>query len=237
MKKGSVFLIPTYLSAQNDASFLAPMVLDVIKNTTHFLVENVRTARRFISSLKLGIDISSLQFEVLDKKSSADELQAKMKLLANGNDIGIISEAGLPGLADPGSLAVAFAHRNGIQVIPLPGATSIQTAVISSGFSGQQFTFHGYLPIQKPERAKALKNLEQLVKQTGFTQVFMETPFRNMSLLSDLTKELHPSTHLCICSDIFGDREYIKTQVVSQWKKAKIDLHKIPSVFCIGQIS
>lgn len=230
-------MIPSYLSSSNDASFLAPMVLDVVKNTNHFLVENVRTTRRFISSLKLGLDISSLQFELLDKKSSPKSLDIKMKPIANGEDIGVISEAGLPGLADPGSIAVAYAHRNGIRVIPLPGATSIQTAVICSGFSGQQFTFHGYLPIQKPERVKAMKQLELTVKQTGFTQTFMETPFRNMSLFNDLLKELDPQTLLCICADIFGSKEHIKTLPVSQWRKSKIDLHKIPTVFCIGQIS
>ncbi|MEQ8554209.1 MAG: SAM-dependent methyltransferase [Cyclobacteriaceae bacterium] len=237
MKKGSMFLIPTYLSDNNDASFLAPMVLDIIKNTTHYLVENVRTSRRFISSLKLGLDISELHFEILDKKTSAEELESKISVINKGMDIGVISEAGLPGLADPGSLAVAYAHRHGIRVIPLPGATSIQTAIIASGFSGQQFTFHGYLPIQKQERIRAIKNVESMVNQSGFTQVFMETPFRNMSLFEDMLRELNPNTNLCVCSDIFGKKEYIKTMAVSQWKKAKIDLHKIPTVFCIGQIS
>ncbi len=237
MQKGSVFLIPTYLSGHHEASFLAPMVLDVIKNTDYFLVENVRTARRFISSLKLGLDISTLEFEVLDKKSTPAEISQYMAPVIAGKDVGVISEAGLPGLADPGQLAVTFAHRNGLRVIPLPGASSIQTAVTSSGFSGQQFTFHGYLPIQKAERLKAIKNLEQQLSSTGYTQVFMETPFRNMSLISDLVDTLSHHVNLNIAADIFGQHEFIKTQTIAAWRKQKKDLHKIPSVFSIGHFS
>ncbi|WP_258102734.1 SAM-dependent methyltransferase [Marinoscillum sp. MHG1-6] len=235
--RGSVFLIPSYLSEQNDASFIAPMVQDVIKNTSLFLVENVRTARRFISSLKLGIDIPSLQFELLDKKTSPQELSRMIKPVLEGKNIGIISEAGLPGLADPGSLAVAYAHRNDIQVIPLPGASAIQTALISSGFNGQQFTFHGYLPIQKNDRAKAIKSLETDLQRTGYTQVFMETPFRNMHLLDDLFQHLGNNTLLHIASDVFGANELVKTKTIGQWKSLKPNLHKIPTVFCIGQMS
>lgn len=236
MKRGSIFLIPTYLSEANDSAFLAPMVLDVIKNTTCYLVENVRTARRFISSLKLGIDISTLQFEIMDKKSSPTEVSRLMEPVRAGKDIGVISEAGLPGLADPGHLIVAYAHSNNIRVVPLPGASSIQTALTSSGFNGQQFTFHGYLPIQKAERIAAIKELEVSMEKSGYTQIFMETPFRNMSLLSDLLQHLKPNSQLHIASDLFGDKELVRTLPVSFWKKQKIDLHKIPTVFCLGKI-
>ena len=213
------------------------MVCDVIVNTKYYLVENVRTARRFISSLKLGIDISTLEFEVLDKKSTSAEITQKMDWLQKGHDVGVISEAGLPGLADPGSLAVSFAHLKGVNVIPLPGATSIQTAVISSGFSGQQYTFHGYLPIQKNDRIKAIKKLEQDLRSTGYTQVFMETPFRNNQLLEDLKKSLGNQTLLSISSDIFGEKQLIKTMSISDWNKSKQDFHKIPTVFSLGQFS
>lgn len=236
MNKGSVFLVPTYLSESNDSTFLAPMVLDVLKNTTYFLVENVRTARRFISGLRLGIDISTIQFEILDKKSSAGEVSRLMEPVKKGKDIGVISEAGLPGLADPGHLAIAHAHSNNIRVIPLPGASSIQTAVTASGFNGQQFTFHGYLPIQKPERMKAIKNLEVSMEKTGYTQVFMETPFRNMSLFADLIQNLKQNSQLHISSDLFGEKELVRTLPISFWKNQKIDLHKIPTVFCLGKI-
>ena len=237
MSKGSLFLIPTYLSDSNEADFLAPMVLDVVKNTQHYLVENVRTARRFISSLKLGLDISSLQFEVLDKNSSPAQVSRRMEWISQGHDVGVISEAGLPGLADPGSLAVAHAHQNNMRVIPLPGPSSIQTAVIGSGFSGQQFTFHGYLPIQKNDRIKAIKKLEQDLRSTNYTQVFMETPFRNNQLMDDLQIHLSNNTLLSVSSDIFGQAELIKTLPISQWKKEKVDLHKIPTVYCIGQFT
>ena len=234
MKRGAVFLIPTYLSETNDSKFLAPMVLDVVSHTTYFLVENVRTARRFISSLKLGIDISSLTFETVDKKSSSSQMADLMHGVHEGKDVGILSEAGLPGLADPGHLVVNYAHRHNIRVIPLPGASSIQTAVTTSGFNGQQFTFHGYLPIQKAERAKAIKKLEEAVEKTGYTQVFMETPFRNMSLLGDLLQHLKPHSYLHIAADLFGKKEQVKTMPVATWQKSKIDLHKIPAVYCLG---
>lgn len=237
MKNGLVFLVPTYLSESNDSKFLAPMVLEVVKNTGYFLVENIRTARRFVSSLGLGLDISALKFEVVDKKSSPEAVAALMALVIQGSDVGVISEAGLPGLADPGSMVVAWAHKNNIRVVPLPGATSIQTAVISSGFSGQQFTFHGYLPIPKTERIKAIRNMESTLFSTGYTQLFMETPFRNMSLLDDLLGTLHPDTWLHIASDLFGEGELVKTRKVKNWKTSKPDIHKVPAVFCIGQFS
>lgn len=237
MITGTLFLIPSYLSEGHDASFLAPMILDVVKNTSLFAVENVRTARRFISSLSLGLDISQLQFVVLDKKSSQAEVDRFLEPLKKGQDIGVMSEAGLPGLADPGNLAVAFAHRNGIKVRPLPGASAIQTAVISSGFNGQQFTFHGYLPIQKPERGNAIRQMAQQLKNTGYTQVFMETPFRNMQMLADLLTNLDDLMYLSISADVFGDKEFVKTLTIREWKKRKDDLHKIPAVFCIGHFS
>lgn len=237
MSKGSIFLIPTYLSEANDGNFIAPMVGEVIKKTKHFLVEDIRTARRYISSLKLGIEIPELHFEILDKKTSYQQLSDLCKPLNQGHDIGIISEAGLPGLADPGHVAVAYAHKNGIRVIPLPGASSIQTAVIGSGFNGQQFTFNGYLPIKKQARISAIKDLEALVNKTGFTQVFMETPFRNMSLFEDLLANLSPNALLHVSCDLFGTQEMVKTKTISEWKKTTIELHKIPSVFCLGQMS
>jgi 16S rRNA (cytidine1402-2'-O)-methyltransferase len=234
--KGTLFIIPSYLSEKNDASFIAPMVLDVIKNTSHYLVENVRTSRRFISSLKLGIAISELQFEVLDKDSTYHSVSEILNDWGLNLNIGVISEAGLPGLADPGHLAIGFAHKNDLQVVPLPGASSIQTALVSSGFNGQRFTFNGYLPISKAERIQAIKEMEAILEKTAFTQIFMETPFRNNSLLEDLLETLNPNTFLHISSDLFGDKEMIRSKPISEWKKRKIDLHKIPTVFCIGQM-
>lgn len=234
--KRTVFLIPTYLASTNDASFIAPIVLEVIKNTNTYFVENIRTTRRYISSLKLGIDISELNFEILDKKTNYQTI-SKLFDQYKGMDIGIVSEAGLPGLADPGHVAISFAQKNNINVAPLPGASSIQTALIASGFNGQKFTFHGYLPINKTERIKTIKLLESDLVKTNATQIFMETPFRNMSLFKDLIEQLNPSTYLHLSSDLFGSKELSKTKMVSEWKKLKIDLHKIPTVFCLGQMS
>ncbi|MFT4833285.1 MAG: 16S rRNA (cytidine1402-2'-O)-methyltransferase [Marinoscillum sp.] len=235
--KGSVFLIPTYLSENNDSNFLAPMVLDIVRSIDYFLVENVRTARRFVSSLNLGLDISTLNFEEVNKNSDARAIHELMQQVLQGKDVAVMSEAGLPGLADPGGLIVKFAHQHELKVVPLPGASSIQTALICSGFNGQQFSFHGYLPIQKPERVAYMKKMEQLLKQTNATQIFMETPFRNMSLMNDLLATLDPTTLLSIASDVFGRNEILKTQSVKAWKSSQVDLHKIPTVFSIGFFS
>ena len=147
MKPGKLFLIPTYLSNSNDKSFVSPMIIDVLQNVEHFLVENVRTSRRFIGSLKSGIVIDDLQFEILDKKSSWEHMYERFEPIRQGKDIVVMSEAGLPCLADPGNLAVCCAHQNNIQVVPMPGTSSIQMALIASGFNGQRFTFNGYIPI------------------------------------------------------------------------------------------
>lgn len=235
--KGSVFLIPTYLSESNDSNFLAPMVLDIVRSMDYFLVENVRTARRFVSSLGLGLDISTLHFEEVNKNSDARTIHELMQEVIQGKDVAVMSEAGLPGLADPGGLIVKFAHQHELKVVPLPGASSIQTALICSGFNGQQFSFHGYLPIQKPERVAYMKKMEQLLKQTNATQIFMETPFRNMSLMNDLLATLEPTTLLSIASDVFGSNENLRTQAVKAWKSSQFDLHKIPTVFSIGYFS
>jgi len=231
---GVLYLIPSYLSESNDASFIAPMVKDVLQNTSHFLVENVRTARRFISSLKLGVDISELQFEVMDKSTDAQSVEQLMKPLTNGRDLGVISEAGLPGLADPGNVAVSWAHQNNVRIIPLPGASSIQMALIGSGFNGQQFTFHGYLPIDKKERTQKIKQLEAEVNRTGYTQIFMETPFRNDQIVSAVLSTCNANTRLSIASDISGKNELIQSKTIQEWKKATPQLHKIPTIFSLG---
>lgn len=232
--RGSLFLIPTYLHEDNTSDFIAPAVHDVLKNVNHYLVENVRTARRFISSQNLGIDISTLNFEQLDKRSTPSELSALCQPLLDGIDMGVMSEAGLPALADPGNLAVAWAHKNDIKVVPLPGTSSIQLALIASGFNGQQFSFHGYLPIDKTDRSKKIRSLESQMEQTGYTQVFMETPFRNEQLLNALTECLKPTTQLSISANISGKNELCKTKSIREWKADFPKLHKIPAVFCIG---
>ncbi|MFD2200232.1 SAM-dependent methyltransferase [Shivajiella indica] len=230
---GKIFLIPTVLAEGTAEDVISPQVKEVIKNTHYFLVENIRTARRFISSLKLGISIEELNFEILDKKTKGQELERIMQPVFEGNDMGIMSEAGCPGIADPGSLAVAYAHEKGIQIVPVSGPSAMFLVLMGSGFNGQSFAFHGYLPIDKKERIQVIKTLESESLRTKRTQIFMETPFRNNHLFEDLINTLHPGTKLCIGKNLTAPDEYIKTKTVQNWKKEKIDLHKIPAVFAL----
>lgn len=232
-KKGKLYLIPTPLTENSIDKLLTPQIQEVIRSLDYFLVENVRTARRFISSLKLSIVIEQLHFEVLDKNTKPEDLTNLCRPLLNGTDIGVMSEAGCPGIADPGNLAVAFAHKNGIEVIPLVGPSSIFMALMASGLNGQSFAFHGYLPIDKQKRTNSIKTLEREARKKNQTQIFMETPFRNNQLLADMLKTCRQDTRLCIARDITGSNEYIKTQTVKEWRKAKIDLHKIPTIFLL----
>ncbi|MBC6401894.1 MAG: SAM-dependent methyltransferase [Ekhidna sp.] len=234
MSNGKLFLIPTYLSSGNDASFIAPMVVDVITNCSYYFVENVRTARRFISSLKTGLVIEELNFSLLDKKSARDDFYPLFEPLKNGDDMALIAEAGLPCLADPGNAVVTFAHQTGIQVVPLPGASSVQMALTASGFNGQQFTFHGYLPIAKNPRKQKIRELESAA-QAGYSQLFMETPYRNRQMFKTILETCRPDSLLSIASDISGPNEFILTQSIQKWKTTNIQIHKIPAIFSFGQ--
>jgi 16S rRNA (cytidine1402-2'-O)-methyltransferase len=238
MQKGTLFLIPTVLADDTAHLVISPQIKEIIPILEHFLVENTRTARRFVSSLRLGVNIDGLQFAVLDKSTSTKEIESLMEPLMKGKDIGLMSEAGCPGIADPGSLAVAYAHRKGIRVCPLSGPSSMFLALMGSGFNGQSFAFHGYLPIQKNDRVQALKSLESESKKLNRTQIFMETPFRNMQLFEDCVETLHPDTLLCVAKNITASNESIQTKPVALWKKEKPELHKIPAVFVLyaGQL-
>ena len=226
-------MIPTVLAENTAHWVISPQVKEVIANTKIFLVENPRSARRYISSLKLGITIEELQFEVLDKDTPPEQVSRLMIPLLNGADIGVISEAGCPGIADPGALAVAYAHQKGIQVVPLSGPSSMFLALMGSGFSGQSFAFHGYLPIDKKERAAALKKLEQESVREKRAQLFMETPFRNNQLLADALASLSPQTKLCIAKNLTAADELIQTKTIADWKNHPLDLHKVPTVFIL----
>ena len=232
-KKGKLYLIPTPLAENSNEKLTTPQLQEVIRNLDHFLVENVRTARRFISSLKLGVVIEKLRFEILDKNTKPDALALLCQPLLSGVDIGVMSEAGCPGIADPGNLAVAYAHDNRIEVIPLIGPSSIFMALMASGFNGQSFTFHGYLPIEKHQRTNAIKFLERDARQKNQTQIFMETPYRNNQLLEAIMKVCDPHSLLCIAKNVSGAKEMIKTKSIKDWKKSKIDLHKAPTIFLL----
>ena len=204
-----------------------------MKTIEYFLTENVRTARRFISSLHLDITIEELHFELLDKNTVAVQIEVVCAPLLAGKDIGVMSEAGCPGIADPGHLAVAFAHRHDVEVIPLVGPSSIFMALMASGFNGQSFTFHGYLPIDKEQRKQKIRELETSAHQLRQTQIFMETPYRNDQLLKDLISICKPDTRLCVARDISGANQFISTKSIKDWRKISMALHKLPCIFLL----
>lgn len=227
-----LILIPNVLAPNTQHTYLAPLVKDAVKQADTFFVEDLRTARRFISSLKLGVVIEDLTFEVLNKDTDYGKVKQLFAKHA-GKDIGIISEAGCPCVADPGSLASLVAHELKYKIIPLPGPSSILMALMASGFNGQQFSFHGYLSIDKAQKIKELRNLDRLA-QTG-TQVFMETPYRNNAMMEDILTNCSGNTHLCVAVDITAESEFIKTLEINSWKKMGTlpDLHKRPTIFLL----
>jgi 16S rRNA (cytidine1402-2'-O)-methyltransferase len=228
-----LYLIPTILAPDTSDSVLSPQIKEVISETDHFFVENLRTSRRFISELKLGKIIENLNFYEVDKDTSSEKILGYFKEIPTGKSIGVISEAGCPGVADPGAIAVKIAHQLGIKVVPLVGPSSILLGLMASGFSGQSFVFHGYLPIDKKDKIQKIKQLE-VDSMKNQTQIFMETPFRNNQLLEDLLNVCQPNTNLCIASNVTSKEEFIQTKKISDWKKQKPDLHKIPTMFLIG---
>ena len=233
---GKLYLIPTVIAPDRHEQTLPAAVKATVNTLKYFLVENVRTARRFLSAWGVEQPISSLHFEVLDKRTSEDELKRLFAPIRQGENLGVMSEAGCPGVADPGALAVAYAHRHNIEVVPLVGPSSFLLALMGSGFSGQSFAFHGYLPIDKGQRIKAIKRLEKQSQEWKQTQIFMETPYRNNQLLDALLKNCHPTTQLCIARNLTGTDEMLKTRTVREWKTKKPDLHKVPVVFLLSAI-
>lgn len=232
MAKGNLYLIPSVISDQQ-TDVIPEQVRQVVQQTDYFLVENLRTARRFISSLKLGLTIEDLHFEVLDKNTPAIEVERLMKPVFEGKNIGVISESGCPGIADPGSAVVKYAHAHDIKVVPLVGPSSIFLSLMASGFNGQNFTFHGYLPIDKKALEASIKQLEGESRRNNQTQIFIEAPYRNNQLLENMVKTCHPETLLCVARDISGNDEYIKTAKIKEWKSIKVELHKVPTVFLL----
>ena len=231
-----LFLIPAYLSEESPIDYFAPSIKEYILKTDYFFVENEKTARKVIKFFAPEKKQSDLKLFILDKYSESNDLKDAQKLMKSGQDFGLLSEAGLPCIADPGNLMVKWCHENNIKVIPINGPSSIILALISSGFNGQEFTFHGYLPIDKEQKKKQILFLENQVQKSGYSQIFMETPYRNNQLLEDLIKFLNPNTKLCIAANInHPTEEFIKTLKISVWKNKKPELHKIPAVFVLGR--
>ena len=229
--KGKLFLLPTILAEGTQLEVIPLSVKDAIKNIRFFLCEDVRTARRFISSLKVHDSIESLHFEILNKDSDPKDLPDLFAPIHDGHSLGVLSESGCPGIADPGAIAVTYAHQNDIIVVPLVGPSSILMALMASGLNGQQFAFHGYLPIDSKDVADRIKNLERESREKNQTQIFIETPYRNNALMSHLLKALHQDTILCTAIDLTSPTEKIIRQEISKWKKHPITFEKVPVVF------
>ena len=228
---GNLILIPTIISKGTEKEVIPTSVVEKLKSIHHFLAEDIRTARRYLSTLKIYDSIEALKISVLDKDTKDRELQEMLSPLFSGENLGVLSESGCPGIADPGALAVNFAHQHKIRVIPLVGPSSILLALMASGLNGQQFAFHGYLPIDAKECAQKIKLLEKESIAKSQTQIIIETPFRNNQLLKNMLTSLSPNTKLCVAYNLTGKSEFIKTTNVNEWKKDLPALEKEPAVF------
>lgn len=233
INKGKLYIFPTLVSEETHTQVLPINFISIIKNINYFLVEDIRTARRFLASLKADINIDNLNFIVLNKDTKSSELDDYIIKIKSGVDFGLLSESGCPGIADPGSLAVRLAHDNQVKVTPIVGPCSIILSLMASGFNGQNFEFHGYLPIEKNERIKKILLLENESKKSKKTQIFIETPFRNDHLANDIITNCNNETHFCVCKDITGKNEWIKSIKIKEWKKLSFELGKTPTVFLI----
>jgi len=231
--KGKIYLIPATLGESEILTVIPKNVIDTVDDLQYFIVENIRSARRYIRKLLKEKDINSITFFELNKHTDLNLVSSYLEPCLSGNSVGIISEAGNPGIADPGALITAEAHRKNIDVVPLVGPSSILLALISSGMNGQNFAFSGYLPVNDVERNKKIQYLERKSKTENQTQIFMETPFRNMKMLDAVLKTCRNNTLLCIATDITLSSEFIKTKTIAEWKKHKPQLNKRPTVFVL----
>ncbi|WP_188599278.1 SAM-dependent methyltransferase [Polaribacter pacificus] len=230
---GKLYLIPTTLGDNEPLEVMPISVKKVVEQIDYYVVENEKTARRFIKKIHPKKAQDSLQIMMLDKYAEEIETRSYLDICAEGISVGLLSEAGVPAVADPGATIVRLAHEKGIQVVPLVGPSSILMAMMSSGMNGQSFAFNGYLPIDAAKRKKTIKDLERLSKEKNQSQIFIETPYRNEKLFTDLKSTLTPSTLLCIAADITLSTEYIKTKHAKDWKQEQPDLHKRPAIFII----
>ncbi len=229
----TLYLIPTSLGETSLDRILPAFNTEIISALKYFIVEDVRTARRFIKKCNSEIEIDNLTFFILNQHTSSAELSSFLKPMTEGYDMGIISEAGCPAIADPGADVVAIAQRENYNVVPLVGPSSFLLALMASGFNGQSFAFNGYLPVQPAERLKAIRQLESRVFSENQSQIFIETPYRNMKMFEDLLQTCKPGTLLCIAADITLPTEFIKTKTIKNWKLQKPDLNKRPCIFIL----
>jgi len=238
---GKLYLIPITLSNPGETSIIPEDVLPKSINRAidfidTYIVENEKTARKFIKNIHPDKKQTALNFFLLNKHTETASYYEFIQPLLKGENMGIMSESGCPGIADPGATIVKIAHEKGIQVVPLVGPSSLVLALMASGMNGQSFAFNGYLPIDKNDKKQALKSYERLSYEKNQSQLFIETPYRNTKLMEDILQILHPSTLLCMACDITLPTEYIKTKTISEWKKIKVDLHNRPCIFIIHKM-
>lgn len=231
---GTLYVLPGSLGHSDHRRFLPPEVAGLIPVFSFYIVENVRTARRYLKSIDRETDIDAITFFELNKHTTKEEIPGFLQPLLDGHDTGLLSEAGLPGIADPGADVVKLAHQKDIRVRPLTGPSSIFLALMASGMNGQSFRFAGYLPVQKNERIQLIRQLEKRAEKEGESQIFIETPYRNRTMLDDLLSGCSEDTMLTIGVDITMESEQIVTRTIRNWKKKKPELHKRPAVFILG---
>lgn len=230
---GKLFLIPTTLGDNEPLEVLPISIKRTIENIDYFIVENEKTARAFIKKISSKKSQANLNIEALNKFTEPERIPTFLQPCLDGKDVGVISEAGCPGIADPGADVVRIAHEKNIKVVPLVGPSSILLALMASGLNGQNFAFNGYLPIEASDRKSAIKRLERLSKETDQSQLFIETPYRNDKLFAELIKTVNPHTRICVACDITLATEFIATKTSRDWTNEKLDLHKRPTIFII----
>lgn len=231
--KAALYLIPVPMGDTSIEKVLPSYNREIILSIKYFIVENIRSARRFLKKTEPSINIDELTFYELNKHTNLEQIENYLQPLAKSESVGVISEAGCPAIADPGADIVAIAQRNNYKVVPLVGPSSIVMSLMGSGFNGQSFSFHGYLPIDGNDRSKVIKNIEQRIYTEDQTQIFIETPYRNAKIVDDLIKNCRPSTKLCIAMNITCDDEFIKTLPIKSWAKQIPEMGKKPCIFLI----
>ena len=235
MKNGILYLIPSPLAECDFSKIFPAYNSEIIQEIDHFIVEDLRTGRRFVKKLGMKKPMETLHFYTLNEHTKGNEIEDLLQPLVAGNNLGLISDAGTPCVADPGSIIVSRAQQMNIEVMPLIGASSILLALMASGLNGQSFAFNGYLPREQPDRERQLRFLETLVKKGNQTQIFIETPYRNNHVFKSILAVCDPAMRLCLGVNITDEKQMIKTMTVKKWKTQKLDLHKQPTVFLLGR--
>jgi len=233
MKRGTLYLIPTTLGDTNPEDLLPGKTLTLIRSLSSFIVEELKPARRFLRKAGFTGDFEAINLRVFNEHTDRGDLMPFIQPMLEGIDTGLLSEAGIPCVADPGSEIVELAHQTGIRVVPLPGSSSILLALSASGFNGQNFVFHGYLPIEKRERQRKIREIERTAYDRDQTQIFIETPYRNKALLEALSQTCNPSSRLCLAINLTTEKEQILVKTIAEWRKSQTDIHKMPAVFLL----